>query len=105
QHCAPPRFRAHSERMSDPVFTVALAFELSLVVIGLSLLWRLKFARAVRHQPAPVRLAPWDASLSDFFLYLWLIIMGACGLLYAAGFAANRLPYTPDERTSLLSTT
>jgi membrane protease YdiL (CAAX protease family) len=91
--------------MSDPVFTVALALELSLVAAGLALLWQLKFSRAARRQPAPAALAPWDTTLSDFLVYLWLIIMGAFGLLYAASFATSHLPYEPEERTSLISTT
>lgn len=91
--------------MSDPVFTVALAVELSLVAAGLALLWQLKFSRAARRHTAPAALAPWDTTLSDFFLYLWLIIAGAFGLLYAAGFATSHLPFEPEERTSLISTT
>lgn len=90
--------------MTDPVFTVALGVELALVVGGLALLWRLKFARAARQSPATVRLATWDGPLSEFLLYLWLIIVGAFGLLYAAGFAAPHLPFAAEERITLTST-
>lgn len=91
--------------MTDPVFTVALAAELSLIVGGLALLWRLKFSRAARHLPTLHRLPRWDVPASEFFLYLWLIIICAFGLLYAAGFLSAHLPFAPDERLSLISTT
>ncbi|MBS0631924.1 MAG: CPBP family intramembrane metalloprotease [Verrucomicrobia bacterium] len=87
--------------MTDPVFTVALGAELVLVLGGLALLWRLKFARDARQSAAPVRLAPWDAPASEFLLYLWLIIAGAFCLLYAAGFVAPHLPFEAEERLNL----
>jgi membrane protease YdiL (CAAX protease family) len=91
--------------MTDPVFTVALALELTFVVAGLALLWRLKIAPAARRQPAVALLGKWNIPLSEFFLYLWLIVACAFGVLVGAGFGARHLPFGEAERANLTSTT
>ncbi len=57
---------------------IANSLELALVFVGVALLWPLVFspaARARRATTAP-SLAPWAAPLSDFLMFLWLLICG-----------------------------
>jgi CAAX amino terminal protease family. len=66
-----------------------VVFELSLLIVGLVLLWRLVLSPAARARlrATPVQLAPWTVSIRDFFLCAALI--AAAGL--AASFVANLL--------------
>lgn len=71
--------------------------ECLLLLVGLSLLWRLGLSPLARQ--APARLPAWEISLSDFFLFLWLIILG--GL--AAQFGLNICQkFRPLDRTHLV---
>ncbi len=71
--------------------------ECLLLLVGLALLWRLGLSPLARQ--APARLSAWEISLSDFFLFLWLIILG--GL--AAQFGLNVYQkFRPLDRTHLV---
>ncbi len=66
---------------------IANGIELGLVFAGLVLIWQLVLSPAARARRAatPSALATWDAPLSDFFLFLWVIICGGIlGQLLAA---------------------
>lgn len=66
---------------------IAVGFELAFLLSGAWLLWRIVLSpSARREQPAP-KLTTWDASLADFFLFLWCVIIG--GLAVQIG--ANQL--------------
>jgi membrane protease YdiL (CAAX protease family) len=54
--------------------SAALAVELVLLLGGLVLLWRLGLSQAARGRPA--LLPAWDATLSDFLLFIWLVLCG-----------------------------
>jgi membrane protease YdiL (CAAX protease family) len=54
-----------------------LALELVLFLVGCVLLWRLGLSPAARRQP--LALPCWNIKLSDFFMFLWLVV--CCGLL------------------------
>ena len=60
--------------MPPPATSAVLAVELVLLIGGLVLLWRQGLSPTARGRPA--LLPAWDVSLSDFFLFLWLIILG-----------------------------
>ena len=73
--------------MSSRTALIANSLELSLVFAGLVVLWQviLSPAARARRRQAPSDLATWDAPLSDFFLFLWVIICGGIlGQLLAA---------------------
>lgn len=63
--------------MPNLATAIALAVELSLLVVGLMLLWRLILSPAARAQPRNAALSPWAVTPSDFFLFLWFVIGGA----------------------------
>lgn len=60
--------------MPPPATSAVLALEFALLIGGLVLLWRQGLSSAARSRPA--LLPAWDVSLSDFFLFLWLVIIG-----------------------------
>ncbi len=66
--------------MSAPTIAFATVLELALVFAGLVLLWRLVLSPAARARPRPTLLFEWDTPLSDFFLFLWIVICG--GLVF-----------------------
>jgi membrane protease YdiL (CAAX protease family) len=67
---------------------IAQAFELTLVFAGLVLLWPLAFSHEARDRRA-ARLSPlttWDAPLSEFLLFLWIVICGGLVGQFASTF-------------------
>lgn len=66
--------------MPAPTTVFATALELTLVFVGLVLLWRLVLSPAARAQPRPTLLPAWETPLSDFFMFLWIVICG--GLVF-----------------------
>lgn len=58
---------------------LAVAIELVLLFVGCVLLWRHGLSPAARAtaRNQPPLLPAWDIRLSDFFLFLWLVIFGA----------------------------
>ncbi len=81
--------------------TAIALFELTLLLVGLLLLWRLVLSPSARLavRNAPPALPVWRVSIADFFLYSFVIV--ACGLLgsFAAGLAAAPLELPPDTAT------
>ncbi|MEI8089989.1 MAG: CPBP family intramembrane glutamic endopeptidase [Opitutaceae bacterium] len=62
---------------------IAVGLELSLLLSGAWLLWRLILSPAARaERPTPL-LATWEISLTDFLLFLWCVIIG--GLICQVG--------------------
>ncbi len=62
---------------------IAVGLELSLLLSGAWLLWRLSLSPAARaERPAPL-LGTWEISLTDFLLFLWCVIIG--GLICQVG--------------------
>lgn len=57
---------------------IANSLELGLVFAGLVVLWQMVLSPAARARRTsnPAALASWEAPLSDFFLFLWVIICG-----------------------------
>ena len=62
---------------------IAVGFELSLLLSGAWLLWRLILSPVARADRATSLLAPWEVSLTDFLLFLWCVIIG--GLICQIG--------------------
>jgi hypothetical protein len=92
--------------MTESALTAtAIAAEFVLTLLGLGLLWRLRFSAEARARATPSALAAWEAPLSEFFLFLWLMVL--CGLVVqlGAGYAIRRLPFSTDENLSLAGTT
>lgn len=71
---------------------VVLLIELLLLLNGLMLLWLHGFSAAARARPAV--LPAWTVSLSDFFLFLWLVIIGGLAGQYGVGLY---LKYHPTD--------
>lgn len=69
--------------MLQPAAIVVSLVELALILIGGAHLWVHGLSPAARRQPAS--LAAWAISPSDFFLFLWLIILGALGAQFGLG--------------------
>lgn len=74
--------------MSPRATLVANSLELALVFGGLVLLWPLALSREARLRRAahPSPLAKWDAPLSEFLLFLWLVICGGLVGQFASSF-------------------
>ena len=79
--------------MPPPVTSAALAIQFVLLIGGAGLLWRLGLSAAARRQPA--LLPAWEVSLSDFFLFLWLVILGGLAGEYSV---ALYLKYHPLDQ-------
>lgn len=81
--------------------TAIALFELTLLLVGLMLLWRFALSPAARSawRSAPPALPVWHVSISDFFLYTFVIV--GCGLLgsFAAGLALAPFALPPDTAT------
>ena len=89
--------------MSPRAALVANSIELGLVFAGLALLWPLVFSREARARLAAIRpaLAPWDAPLSGFLLFLWLIV--CCGMIAQFAAAALFRPLALSEDGGLIA--
>lgn len=88
--------------MPDLPAQIALALEIAFALTGLMLLWRLVLSPVARARQASQlpALPAWDASLSDFFLFLWLVI--CTGLIVQFGASALLKPTSFDSDTKLL---
>jgi hypothetical protein len=62
--------------MSELPAQIAIALELSLILSGAWLLWRIVLSPTARAEAAPARLLTWEISLTDFLLFLWCVIIG-----------------------------
>lgn len=82
--------------MPDLVASDVLVIELTLLLIGSALLWRFGFSRQARE--APRLLTPWEVTLSDFFLFVWLVICGGLLLPFLANLAMKSRPMDESSR-------
>lgn len=89
--------------MPAPTTVLATALELTLVASGLVLLWRLVFSPAARAQSRPSPLAPWDTPLSDFFLFLWIVICGGLVFPVIAQQLARALALSAQVKLTLIN--
>src|SRR4051812_36360672 len=83
-----------------PSRTVLLtyAFELGLNFVGLVLLWRLALKPQARFRQTPTALAAWNAPVSDFLLFLLLVLCGSMGGAALAGFGLKSYPLEHDPK-------
>ena len=89
--------------MPAPINAFATNFELALVFSGVVLLWRYVFSPTARAQPRPPLLAPWDIPLSDFFLFLWIVICGGLVLPVVAQQTARALALSAQTKLILVN--
>ena len=85
--------------MSARINVLAVSLEAALVLLGLVLVWRFALSPAARARRQPSVLAPWDAPLIDFFLFLWFIICGGLLAQFAAATAFKFLVLDDGEKT------
>lgn len=78
-----PGFSSALVAMPSPALAALLGLQFALLLGGLVLLWRHGFSTAARARPA--LLPAWEVSLSDFFLFLWLVIIGGFAGQYVVG--------------------
>lgn len=71
--------------MPDRTTTIASVFEFSLLLAGLILFWRLRLSPAARRETVVVALPRWDAPLSDFILFIWLVCAGGFVASFGTG--------------------
>lgn len=77
------------------------AFELTLLLTGLVLLWREVLSpRARASQPTSAALPPWRVSLADFLLFTFLIVCGSLFVSFIAGLLLK--PFELSNDTALI---
>jgi membrane protease YdiL (CAAX protease family) len=81
-----------------PALVPAEYVELVLVITGLVIVWLLALSPAARARPKTPVLAAWDARLSDFFLFLWLIVCGGLIGQFAASLLFQPLALSEDGK-------
>ena len=82
--------------MPSSATATVLAIQFVLLLGGLVLLWREGLGPAGRAKPA--LLPAWDVSLSDFFLFIWLVILGGLAGEYGVGLYLKSHPSdTPHQ--------
>ncbi len=88
----------------SPPLPVVL-FELSLIIIGIVLLWRLVLSPSARARlrSTPAQLAPWTVSLRDFFLCAALIAASGLVASFIVGLLIAPFDLSADARTILNS--
>lgn len=84
--------------MSAPTYAVA-ALELGMIFAGLALLWRLVLSPAARLQRGFSPLAPWNAPIHNFLLFLLSVFLGTMMVAMAAGILSRLLPLRGDALT------
>jgi len=89
--------------MSHSLEVAATVYEIALILGGLVLWWRVFASPAARANRRPSVLATWDAPISDFLLYLFLIMAGAVLAASFAGQWARHLKLSGDE-TAIFNT-
>ncbi|HND61911.1 MAG TPA: CPBP family intramembrane metalloprotease [Opitutaceae bacterium] len=85
--------------MFPSLLTIANAAEVLLILSGAVLLWRHGLSAAARR--APAQLGPWNATLTDFFLFLWFVVCGGLLAPFAAGFWLKQQRLDADLRLVL----
>jgi membrane protease YdiL (CAAX protease family) len=89
--------------MPAPINAFATNFELALVFSGVVLLWRYVFSPTARAQTRTPLLAAWDISLSDFFLFLWIVICGGLVFPVVAQQTARALALSAQTKLILVN--
>ncbi|ACB75792.1 CPBP family intramembrane glutamic endopeptidase [Opitutus terrae] len=85
-------------------FTIAVvAAELSLLLAGVILLWRVVLRPAARVEPRIAGVPRWDISLLDFLLFVFLVFAAGMVGNLVAGLAFNGLAVTTDAKTVVSS--
>ena len=85
--------------MPERSTAIAIAFELSLILAGLVLFWRMR-GTATRQQSVAIALPRWEATLSEFFLSIWLIFACAFAASVGARFILNAYSLSRDASTA-----
>ena len=83
--------------MPSLLTSYVLVAELLILLAGAVLAWRWGLSQNGRSQP--VLLPAWEVSLSDFFLFIWLVFLGGLAGEYAVGLY---LKYHPRDLTHQL---
>ncbi|HEX2852362.1 MAG TPA: CPBP family intramembrane glutamic endopeptidase [Opitutaceae bacterium] len=81
------------------VQSLIIACELSLMLVGAVLAWRLVILPAIRKKPAPAQLPRWEISRTDFFLFVWFVIAGGFAGSLCAGLVLKFHPLGGDATT------
>ncbi len=63
--------------MPEHVTAPVVGLELTILLLGVGLWWRLALSPHARANRHPAVLVPWDAAMSEFLLFLWMIFCGA----------------------------
>jgi membrane protease YdiL (CAAX protease family) len=86
--------------MPEHTNPLAIRVELTLVFLGLGLLWPLVFSPTARARHRPAALGPWAGPLIDFLLFLWLTFCG--GLVAQFGASATFKLLTLDQTQKMI---
>lgn len=89
--------------MPAPIQAFATSLQLALVASGVVLLWRHVFSPTARAQTRTPLLADWDISLSDFFLFLWIVICGGLVLPVVAQQTARAFDLSAQTKLILVN--
>ena len=89
--------------MPAPINAFATNFELALVFSGVVLLWRYVFSPTARAHTRTPLLVAWDISLSDFFLFLWIVICGGLVFPVVAQQTARALALSAQTKLILVN--
>jgi len=85
--------------MSPAVLRLLEIAQAALLLGGLAALWRYGLSPAARRTPAA--LAAWDVSLTDFFLFIWIVLCSGLIAPFIAGLWIKRQGYNADLRLIL----
>ena len=85
--------------MSDLLPYIVGSIELTLALAGAILLWRFELSPSARRNRRVPALPPWDAKISDFFVFLFYILAGSVLAALGAGAVVKQLPLRGDSVT------
>ena len=85
--------------MPPRLWFLIVVSQLALVIGGLMLLWRLGLSPKARRTPAALR--PWEISVTDFFMLIWLVIAGGFIAAFATGLWLKGHPLATDKSVIL----
>jgi uncharacterized protein len=85
--------------MSLALPEVVASLELALALVGAVLLWRLALSPAARARHPHTPLAPWNATIVEFLLFLLFVICGSFAAVVLAESTVKYLPFRGDAAT------
>jgi membrane protease YdiL (CAAX protease family) len=85
--------------VSEYVAYFVASLEILFILLGLMLLWRLAWGPLARANRKPPALPPWPAPISEFLVFLCLIMFGAVVAAFVAGGFVERLGLAGNEVT------